>query len=237
MASTNLAERLAFTLTELLVVIVVIAILVAILLSVTASVLESGYRTKCINNQRQLMVGVIAYANDHDGLLPYPNWRNEVPGWLYTPPNAATDQDLQAGQIWTYVKTPGVYRCPLDRPSTEQLQQRFVKICSYCMNGAVCGYGRLAPPASPYNLPNTYPISRFSGTAVCFWEQDEGSDGYWFNDASNEPDEAITKRHKGGAIISCFDGHVEWMTWDEYNAQKDISPGRFWCNPGINNGH
>ena len=42
---------------------------------------------------------------------------------------------------------------------------------------------------------------------------------------------------RAGAIITCFDGHSEWLTWDAYNAEKDLSPGRFWCNPSSTNGH
>jgi len=226
-------HRVAFTLIELLVTMSIIAVIAALLMPALTAVNESMYRTRCINNLRTLTRGVASYTIDHGGYLPYPNWGTSVAGWLYTPPNYNTTADLQTGQIWPYISTPDVYRCVLDKPTPDQLTNRAIKNCSYCMNGAVCGYGALDANASP----NTYPISRFPANSVCFWEQDDGNDGFWFNDGSNQPDEGISQRHKGGAIVACFDGHVEWLTWDAYNAEKDLSPGRFWCNPGSANGH
>jgi hypothetical protein len=39
-----------------------------------------------------------------------------------------------------------VYRCPLDLTNTAGLQrQRSNKLSTYVMNGAVCGYGDIAP--------------------------------------------------------------------------------------------
>ena len=121
----------AFTLTELLVVMAIVAILAALLMPALTAVKESMYRTKCINNQRTLIRGVATYATDHSGYLPYPNWGTSVVGWLYNPPNYNTPADLQTGQIWPYVSTPDVYRCVLDQPTPDQLQNRVIKNCSY----------------------------------------------------------------------------------------------------------
>jgi prepilin-type N-terminal cleavage/methylation domain-containing protein len=59
-----------FTLIELLVVIAIIAILAAILFPVFAKAREKAYQTTCLNNQKQLTVGIAIYAQDHDELLP-----------------------------------------------------------------------------------------------------------------------------------------------------------------------
>ncbi|OPZ87410.1 MAG: Fimbrial protein precursor [bacterium ADurb.Bin429] len=62
--------RKGFTLIELLVVIAIIAILAAILFPVFAKAREKANQTTCLNNQRQISVAIMMYAQDHDEYLP-----------------------------------------------------------------------------------------------------------------------------------------------------------------------
>jgi len=63
-------RRRAFTLVELLVVIAVIALLVGVLLPALGRARASGQQAQAANNQRQLVLGMTAWSNEHDLDIP-----------------------------------------------------------------------------------------------------------------------------------------------------------------------
>jgi len=63
-------RRTAFTLIELLVVISIIALLISILLPALRHARLSAQGMACLSNQRQLMMSMVTYQNDHDQHFP-----------------------------------------------------------------------------------------------------------------------------------------------------------------------
>jgi prepilin-type N-terminal cleavage/methylation domain-containing protein len=98
-----------FTLIELLVVIAIIAILAAILFPVFAAAQRSAYRTRCMSNEKQIMLGISQYMQDNGGRVP--------PGYQ---PDAGAPYDWQTAnfgitwnqRIYPYVRNKSVFLCP-----------------------------------------------------------------------------------------------------------------------------
>ncbi len=66
----------AFTLVELLVVIGIIALLISILLPALNRARATAQKVACLSNMRQIGLGIMLYANEHKGSLPYAAFRD-----------------------------------------------------------------------------------------------------------------------------------------------------------------
>jgi len=66
----NRGPATAFTLIELLVVVSIIAVLAGLLLPAVSMARESARKTRCGNNQHQVILAMLVYASDNDGIWP-----------------------------------------------------------------------------------------------------------------------------------------------------------------------
>ena len=140
----------AFTLIELLVVIAIIAVLAALAAPAVNGAMQSGLRSKCASNMRNIGAGIHLYAADHGGKLPSINCLNPDSTWI---------EQLQPylGTNYTTVRV-----CPADPQASQKLQTTHAT--SYLMNERVEGdsfvdeNGQLVPGEVVFNrlvnIPN-----------------------------------------------------------------------------------
>src|ERR1041385_8902395 len=86
----------AFTLVELLVVIAIIGLLAALLLASLSGAKQRSVRAKCLNNERQVYLGMRIYADENNDTLP----PREEPYWV--------------AQLQPYYVKARVLMCPAD---------------------------------------------------------------------------------------------------------------------------
>jgi len=183
-----------------------------------------------INNNKQIMLAVIMYANNSDDHMPQPGWNMAVKNWaadanlplsaqtqasydvLYVPDNSQQKQWFRKGQLGSYLLSEKILRCPLDVENASFYTRRQY-LSSYIWNGAVVRYEKSGTANDTVRLN----APELRGTYILQWENDEKktATGQW-NDFSNYPDEGISTRHGDGAVVATLDGAAMRMDMRDF---------------------
>lgn len=196
-----------FTLIELLVVIAVILILAAILFPVFARARENARRTACLNNIKQLALGLAMYVQDNDERFPV----------------------QYATSLWQNILQPyshsyGIMRCP-SAPVPQGLAADVTNGYSvvYGLTGGIVGVYSQAGYHSRHIAVITEPARTFAIVESRF-PKGSSPDYYatrgYGNSAPDFGYPAITRpeddthfcdtRHFDGSIVGFADGHAKW---------------------------
>ena len=105
--------RSAFTLIELLVVIAIIAVLAGMAMPALGKARESGRRTACLNNLKQIGTGIELYIDAYKGFLP--SCRS------YPLQPAAGEEQLKGlpETLQPFAGNVQIFNCPSDKPSSD----------------------------------------------------------------------------------------------------------------------
>ena len=202
----------AFTLIELLVVIAIIATLAAMLLPALSRAKNKAQDVACLSNLKQLTLGWLSYADEHDGFMA-PNIGGGDAGGLpgsWVLGNARTDvntTNIQGGALCRYTPNPGVFKCPRDRFPVQGTS--LPRVRSYSMDGFL---------GAPWHLARySHILSPPPSKVFVFIDEDAGSieDGTFgiYQNPYNLWENLPSDRHDLAGNLSFADGHVSRMKW------------------------
>jgi prepilin-type N-terminal cleavage/methylation domain-containing protein len=186
MTNKSARKHSAFTLIELLVVIAIIAILAAMLLPALSSAKERAKRISCLNNLRQLAVGMTIYASDsQDQVMPASTGNGQACPYILDDPGADIAKQLSLNVV---SNGPTVWACPkrTGLPAYETINGKNQWDIGYCYLGGITSWKNASgtfTAHSPVKLASSNPYWVLAADSL-LWN---GGANRWMNPSDAGP--------------------------------------------------
>jgi prepilin-type N-terminal cleavage/methylation domain-containing protein/prepilin-type processing-associated H-X9-DG protein len=197
-----------FTLIELLVVIAIIAILAAILFPVFARAREKARQSSCLSNVKQIMTGVMMYAQDYDEML--------CPG--------AKPALAGGGNLWwtqlvePYVKNTEIFKCPSQQKESHAIGWNYQEF-GYTEGGLSYAFGWCTTLAEIEYPSNSILIGDCLDVTNSNYDDSRKRLVYRWTPSR------LATRHNEGGNYGHMDGHAKWYSKQNLAAADGYNDG------------
>ncbi len=228
-------RKKGFTLIELLVVIAIIALLAAILFPVFARARENARKSSCLNNLKQIGLGLAQYTQDYD--------ENLIRAWYVNNQASDTTYYKWMDAIYPYIKNEQAFKCPSQAAARYRYHKNIVGTStdygSYSINSAYYANDAYKSPAGELGVTQADVEAPSSTVWITDGEYPNAFEFAWSLPADNPSVirtgtvpylgctggtcyRSAQARHLDTVGVAYMDGHVKAMQVDALAVRKTV---------------